>query len=175
MTAAGGKITIGDLRNYRPELQEPLKFPLGNNLMVFPQTDGGLIAARIWEAAQEDDRYEDADPAGRYHLLLEAAAQSYQATARRGTDGAIVSAAELMCDYAPGTHRPVVPSVAIREDDGHDGASIVAVDNQGRTVTCAFTMNGPFGSGVVAPGTGIQLANAPDNPHVRPSRLWRWW
>lgn len=166
VSAAGGKITISDLREYRPELVEPLRYSVGNNFVVFPPTDGGLIAARIWEAALEDDRYDDADPAGRYHMLLEAAARSYQAAARRVGSGEIASSAELMRDYLPGTHRAVVPSIAIREDDGHDGASIVAVDNQGRTVACSFTMNGPFGSGVVAPGTGILLANTPDDPRA---------
>lgn len=166
VAAAGGTLTITDLREYRPELLEPLRFELGNNFVVFPPTDGGVIAARIWEAALEDDRFDDADADGQYHLLIEAAARAYQAVARRGTSGDPESASELMRDFAPGTHRPVTPSVAIREDNGHDGASIVAVDNQGRTVACSFTMNGAFGSGIVAPGTGILLANAPDGPRA---------
>lgn len=166
VSAAGGKLTITDLREYRPELLEPIRFEIGNNFVVFPPTDGGLIAARIWEAALEDDRFDDADPAGQYHLLLEAAARAYQAAARRGGAGEMESASELMRDFSPGTHRPVTPSVMIAEDSGHDGASIVAVDNQGRTVACSFTMNGPFGSGVVAPGTGILLANAPAGPRA---------
>ena len=166
VSSVGGKITINDLREYRPVLQEPLKFEVGNNFLVFPPSDGGVIAARIWEAAQADDRFEDADAAGRYHLVLEAAARAYQATAQQGRTGSIASASDLMQGFSPDTHQAVRPSVAIREDDGHDGTSIVAVDNQGRTVVCSFTMNGPFGSGVVAPGTGILLANASDDPRA---------
>jgi gamma-glutamyltranspeptidase/glutathione hydrolase len=166
VTSAGGAMTISDLRESRPQLLEPLRFPLGNNVVVFPPTDGGQIAARIWEAALEDDRYEDEDPAGRYHVLLEAAARAYQAAARRDGAGEIPAATAMMANYSPGQHRPVTPSLAIAEDTTHDGASIVAVDNQGRTVACAFTMNGPFGSGVVAPGTGVLLANPPAGPRA---------
>lgn len=164
--AAGGNITISDLRAYRPELLEPIRFPLGNNVVVFPPSDGGLIGARIWEAGMEDDRFEDADAVGRYHLMLEAAARSYQAVVQREGPAALPDAATLMANYSATAHKAVVPSVTIAEDTAHDGASIVAVDNQGRTVACSFTMNGPFGSGVVAPGTGIILANPPGAPRA---------
>jgi gamma-glutamyltranspeptidase/glutathione hydrolase len=166
VTSAGGQMTITDLREYRPEILEPLRFPLGNNVVVFPPTDSGLIAARIWESAREDDLYEDEDPAGRYHVILEAAARAYQAAAQRNGSTPMPPASTLMADFAVGTHTPVTPSVTIAEDTGHDGASIVAVDNQGRTVACSFTMNGPFGSGVVAPGTGVILANPPAAPRA---------
>jgi len=165
VTSAGGAMTISDLREYRPQILEPLRFSVGNNVVVFPPTDGGLIASRVWEAALEGDRFVDEDPAGRYHVILEAAARAYQAAARNGA-GAMPDAASLMAGYAPDGHRPVAPSVAIAEDTAHDGASIVAVDNQGRTVACSFTMNGPFGSGVVAPGTGVILAKPPGAPRA---------
>lgn len=166
VSSAGGNITINDLRGYRPALLEPVRFPLGNNVVVFPPTDGGLIGARIWEVGVEDDQFEDEDPAGRYHLVLEAAARSYQAVAQRNGTAAIPDAATLMASYSASTHNAVMPSVTIAEDTAHDGASIVTVDNQGRTVACSFTMNGPFGSGVVAPGTGIILANPPGAPRA---------
>lgn len=166
VTSAGGDITISDLRGYRPALLEPIRFPLGNNVVVFPPTDGGLMGARIWEIGLEDDRFEDEGPVGRDHLILEAAARSYQAMAQRQGSAAFPDAATLMANYSATTHLAVTPSVTVAEDTAHDGASIVAVDNQGRTVACSFTMNGPFGSGVVAPGTGIVLANPPGSPRA---------
>lgn len=166
VSAAGGNITITDLREYRPALLEPIRFALGNNVIVFPPTDGGLMGSRIWEIGLAEDRFDDEDTAGRYHLMLEAAARSYQALAQRKGAAAIPDATTLMADYSATAHRAVVPSVTIAEDTAHDGASIVAVDNQGRTVACSFTMNGPFGSGVVAPGTGIILAKPPGAPRA---------
>ena len=163
---AGGNLTISDLRAYRPGLLEPLRFELGNNQVVFPPTNGGLISARVWEAGRTEDRFDDATGAARHHLILESGARAYQATAQGGDVGSLASAEALMQSYDANAHRPVVPSVAIREDELHDGASIVAVDNQGRTVACSFTMNGAFGSGVVAPGTGVLLANTADSPRA---------
>jgi gamma-glutamyltranspeptidase/glutathione hydrolase len=38
-----------------------------------------------------------------------------------------------------------------------------AVDDSGQAVSCAMTMNGPFGSGHTAQGTGVTLARAPSS------------
>ncbi|HEX3674361.1 MAG TPA: gamma-glutamyltransferase [Rhizomicrobium sp.] len=38
-----------------------------------------------------------------------------------------------------------------------------AIDNTGQAVSCAVTMNGPFGSGHTVPGTGMLLARAPSS------------
>jgi gamma-glutamyltranspeptidase/glutathione hydrolase len=38
-----------------------------------------------------------------------------------------------------------------------------AIDEHGLAVACAVTMNGPFGSGHTAQGTGITLARAPSS------------
>lgn len=163
--AAGGTMTLNDLRAFRPEILDPIKFELGNNLMAFAPQGGGLIAAQIWAAATDDDRYEDSD--ARAHLMLELAARAYQAEAAGVADprtAAGVSA--LVAGLSETAHNPPRPGVAIRADAVQSGASIVAVDNQGRTVACSFTMNGPFGSGVIAPGTGILLAPPPGAPRA---------
>lgn len=41
-----------------------------------------------------------------------------------------------------------------------------AIDNNGQAVACAVTMNGPFGSGHTAAGTGVVLARAPSSGGV---------
>jgi gamma-glutamyltranspeptidase / glutathione hydrolase len=38
-----------------------------------------------------------------------------------------------------------------------------AIDGRGQAVSCAVTMNGPFGSGHNAEGTGVTLARAPSS------------
>jgi gamma-glutamyltranspeptidase/glutathione hydrolase len=50
-------------------------------------------------------------------------------------------------------------------------ATLLTLDRQGMAVACAFTMNNLFGTGRVAPGTGILLAAAPDVGQVRPPLL----
>lgn len=166
--ASGGILTLEDLRNYRPELLQPIRFDRGDDVVVFPPTPGGLISAQVWAAAIADDLFEDSDGITRRHLILEAGARAYQSVARGGSidlvsDEAI---AGLMGNYSATAHRAPGVGVAIREDDVQSGASIVAVDNLGRTVACSFTMNGAFGSGVIAPATGILLANLPGTPRA---------
>ncbi|MGG5821224.1 gamma-glutamyltransferase [Falsiroseomonas sp. HW251] len=48
---------------------------------------------------------------------------------------------------------------------------LVAVDREGMAVSCAFTMNNLFGTGRVAPGTGMVLAAAPNIGRVTPPLL----
>jgi len=164
---AGGSMTLDDLRSYRPQIQEPIRFELGNDVLAFAPTSGGLVAAQVWAAATDEDRYEDTDGAARTHLLLELGARAYQAEAKGVADATSPAAiAALLADVSATSHNVRQPSVAVRADGAQSGASIVAVDNQGRTVACSFTMNGPFGAGVVAPGTGILLAPLPDSPRA---------
>lgn len=44
------------------------------------------------------------------------------------------------------------------------GAGLLTVDRQGQAVACAFTMNGPFGTGRMAPGLGMMIAAPPPAP-----------
>ncbi|MCZ6481723.1 MAG: gamma-glutamyltransferase, partial [Alphaproteobacteria bacterium] len=48
-----------------------------------------------------------------------------------------------------------------RRDQGA-ATSFVVADRKGSAVACAFSMNNLFGTGRIAPGTGIMLAAAPD-------------
>jgi gamma-glutamyltranspeptidase/glutathione hydrolase len=51
---------------------------------------------------------------------------------------------------------------AITSLPGDLGATgFAAIDRNGQAAACAVTMNGPFGSGHTAPGTGVTLARAP--------------
>lgn len=166
---AGGGITLGDLRNYRPQLLPPLEFTSGNSALFFPPTAGGAVSAQVWGAAVAGDLYEDAAGDVRSHLLLELGARAHARTLD-GSDAVSLTRgdaiAALAAEVSETSHRTVDSAPPVTIDAAHDGASIVAVDNTGRTVACSFTMNGPFGEGVVAPGTGILLAAAPDAPRA---------
>lgn len=49
--------------------------------------------------------------------------------------------------------------ISLPQDLGATG--FAALDKNGEAVACAVTMNGPFGSGHTAEGTGVTLANSP--------------
>jgi gamma-glutamyltranspeptidase/glutathione hydrolase len=53
------------------------------------------------------------------------------------------------------------PGGAINENPS--ATSVVTMDADGQGVACEFTMNAPFGSARIAPGTGIILAPAPND------------
>ena len=160
---AGGQMTLDDLRNFRPEIQEPIRFEQGNNFVAFGAVGGGPVAAQVWAAAIDGDRYEDTEIAARTHLITELSARAYQAEAAGTADTTSPAAvAALGAGVSETSHTARQPSIAVRADAASSGASIVAVDSRGRTVACSFTMNGPFGSGVIAPGTGILLASLPE-------------
>ncbi|WP_237217853.1 gamma-glutamyltransferase, partial [Falsiroseomonas oryziterrae] len=50
-------------------------------------------------------------------------------------------------------------------------AGLLVVDREGMAVACSFTMNNLFGTGRVAPGTGVLLAAAPGIGRVTPPLL----
>ena len=131
-----------------------------------PET-GGAASALIWAMLTEAEDYDDVDAEERPHLMAEAMAR---ALAAGGTVGTIdEDAAEaLLSGYSP--DRATAPDAG-RAGDASFGASLAAFSGNylRKTelgVTCAFTMNGLFGSGRIAPGTGMFVAG-PEQPGVQ--------
>lgn len=173
----GAAMTTSDLRDYRPKLLQPIQAKIGNKMIFFPPppADGGRLAAQIWAAGDDDDRYADADAGQRLHLLAEVASRAYavRAAEGEGSPGDVISAgaiAKLVAGHDRRRHQPA--SLDPGADTGaivdysargrHDGVSLVAVDRGGQAVACSFTLNRPFGVDRVAPGTGILMA-APES------------
>ena len=71
--------------------------------------------------------------------------------------------AKLFGRYQAASHRPAgslsPPPLGLSEQPY--GTAFVAGDRNGGAVACSLTMNGLFGSGRVAPGTGLILAEPP--------------
>ena len=167
----GAEMTAEDLREYRPKLLQPIEIEFGNERIYFPPppADGGVVAAQIWAAGEDDDRYSDADVGQRLHLLAEVASRSYadrrEASAREVSAGDMVSAsaiAKLVAGHDRNRHQrgssEAAPMVDYSTRGRHDGVSLVAVDAGGQAVVCSFTLNRPLGADKAAPGTGILLA-----------------
>ena len=167
----GAAMTAEDLRQFRARLLQPLQFELGNDLLYFSPgpLDGGMITAQLWAAGYDDDRYDDADTGERLHLLAELASRAYAARKGATADGSASAdpfsdsaIATLVAGYDGRRHQPVADDTAAIVDYSargrHDGASIVAADARGQAIACSFSLNRPFGTGQLAPGTGILLA-----------------
>ncbi len=122
--AGGGTLSLGDLRDYRPDVVPAQSVNAGTGTLWLPAASVG---------------------AGAYNAAL---------WSNIGT----ASPAEL----AEIARRTAVGLGAPADIDRDFGSTAFAViDGKGGAVACAVTMNGPFGTGRVAEGTGIVFATAP--------------
>ncbi len=138
--AAGGPLTIADLRDALPRLATPIEIAFHNDKLAFlpPPADGGLAAAAAFQTLQHDPP----DPAA-------AQARAVAVIARwraGGGDPMAVLRADL-----PAADLPPLPA----------STSFVTVDHDGNAVACALTMDNLFGTGRVLPDSGLLLAASP--------------
>ncbi|MCC6716404.1 MAG: gamma-glutamyltransferase [Acetobacteraceae bacterium] len=140
---AGGGITPAALRAALPSYQPAPKLALGGgDYAAFLPTDGGLAAGAAWRVLEADA---NAVPAA-------AARAAGVATAwRRGGYGGNPQAALDATDSPSGSLPPLPASTGF-----------LTVDREGNAVACALTMNNLFGTGRVAPQTGVLLAASPN-------------
>jgi gamma-glutamyltranspeptidase/glutathione hydrolase len=138
--AAGGVLTIEELRGALPKLQAPLRLANGSDQVAFlpPPADGGLAAAASFRALQANPR--DAEAA---QARATAVAVRWRQTA--GDPMAVLEAP------APPAALPPLPA----------STSFATLDKDGQVVVCALTMDNLFGTGRVVAGTGMLLAAAP--------------
>ena len=129
--AAGVDLTTGDIRDAVPNVAEPLTAPFGEHTVYLPPEP--VTAGRQAATAWTalaSGSLGKADSAKRWRRLIGA----------WRTDGAAVSG---------GPAAPAGPS-----------AGLAVADRFGNMVACGFTLNGLFGTGKMAGGTGILLAEA---------------
>jgi gamma-glutamyltranspeptidase/glutathione hydrolase len=131
--AAGGWLTIEDMRAYRPVWRQTETEPFGNHVLHFAPSPavGGRVAAALWRALGKSGRFADAAPADRTRLMAAAADSAYGATLSRPT-------AE------------------------RSSAGLLAIDREGNAAACVLTMNRFFGSGRVVVGTGVVAVSPAD-------------
>ncbi len=136
---AGGNLTGDDLRGALPRIVAPLVVRAGLDSVAFtpPPADGGLAAAAALQVLEG----RPGDVAGAQARALGTVA-AWRLT---GGDPAAVLAAGGSGSV------PALPA----------STGFVVVDRAGRSVACALTMNNLFGTGRVAPGTGMVLAASP--------------
>lgn len=138
---AGGGMTVADMRAALPKTLSPIVVAAGSDSVAFlpPPADGGLAAAAAFQALQQSP---NAQQAANDRGLAVAAAW------RAGG----VDAAALLASAAPAA--APLPSLPA-------STSFATLDRDGNAVVCAVTMDNLFGTGRIAPGTGVVLAASP--------------
>ncbi len=171
-TAAGQPLSVAELRAGMPGVAPPIRLRSGKDYAYFPPPPvaGGLTTAQLWQVLREVVDYDGTAGETRAHLLLESAQRVYAEQAAYLTPGGAgrLSAAErieeghlkaVMKGVTADRHTPsasLSPAPIEIPSEPHSAGFVVA-DRWGDGVACSMTMNGLFGSGRLAAGTGILL------------------
>jgi gamma-glutamyltranspeptidase/glutathione hydrolase len=172
-TQAGLPLTVEEIRNSLPSIGSGATIAIGPDVGYFsaPPAAGGLVAAQIWEMAAEVGDYGGAAPAARTHLFAEASMRAFsQRSGWIAADGTAKEDLELltgearaeaaMANFSASRHTPadqLSPKPGTAPGDPGTAGFVVG-DSYGNGVSCSFTMNGLFGAGRFASGTGVLLA-----------------
>ncbi len=133
---------------------------LAKTLAAAASDAGGGLSAEDFRAALPSIAAPQTLPAGNdLAAFLPAAADGGAAAAafgalRRTPGDLAVAQAQAVAAAAQARGRGTLPALSA-------STTVVALDRDGRAVVCALTMDNLFGTGRIAPGTGILLAASP--------------
>lgn len=175
-TRAGGSLSMEDLRSFKPVWREVLRVDADGPSVILPQppASAGAVFAAMWHMMTVDDLYADSNEGERSHILLETAMRAFADRGRwmlpngetRWSVPEILDFRRLekdMTGYQSTRHTPVgeLSRKPLAGPENPSGTTFLAVDREGNAVVCALSMNNLFGTGRVAPGTGIVMATIP--------------
>ncbi len=182
---AGGIWSVRDLQEYQVVEREPVQWQwrgLNITSATLPSS-GGIVLAQIMNML---DQFEDISltDTQKIHVLIEAMRRAYRdrAVYMGDSDHVGVNMAELVSrhyasqqasdiDLTQATPSALLDEAVnsrgnIMESDNTTHYSII--DSQGNRVSATLSINYPFGSGFVVPGTGVLLNNEMDDFSLRP-------
>ncbi len=190
--AAGGIWALEDLANYELVEREPvvLHYCGARVVSASPPSSGGIaIGQMLHILAAGGNRYGD-DEVDRVHLLVEAMRRAYRDRALYLGDPDHVDIPVerlLSMEYASGLRADIDPERATPstelplDPDAVPGPVPPAIDSEseqtthfsvmdaeGNRVAATITLNYPFGSAFMPPGTGVLLNNEMDDFATRP-------
>jgi gamma-glutamyltranspeptidase/glutathione hydrolase len=175
---AGGIMTVDDLKSYEAVIRAPVR---GNYRgydivsMPLPSSGGTLLleSLNILEGFPMSGMKQGAEPS--LHVMIEAMKRAYADRARYLGDPAFVNAPTqvlLTKDYAARQRASIDPARAtpaadvlqiVPQREGSNTTHYSVVDSRGNAVSNTYTLNFPYGVGLVAEGTGVLLNNELDD------------
>jgi len=178
---AGGIMTVDDLKSYQPVIRTPVRGSYRGFEIISmpPPSSGGVVlleTLNILEGFALPDMKQGSAPS--LHVMIEAMKRAYADRARYLGDPGFISApvAALMSkEYAARQRAGIdldhatpwtdalsaTPPPPPRESSNTTHFSIV--DSSGNAVSNTYTLNFPYGVGLVADGTGVLLNNELDD------------
>jgi gamma-glutamyltranspeptidase/glutathione hydrolase len=177
INAAGGNWTAADLSGYQVKQREPLRFKYRDWDIVTapPPSSGGVALAEMlqilsaWELPK-------LDPATRVHLIVEAMRRAYRDRTYYLGDPDFVKdlpVERLMSSHyidglragisinkaTPSASLPGAPPSPVGAHTTH----FSIIDREGNYVSATLTVNTPYGSGMIAAGTGVLMNSEMDD------------
>jgi len=176
--AAGGIWTLEDLAAYRIVERAPVvgHYRGWRLVSAAPPSSGGVLLVQMLNMLSGFD-LDGLDGAGRAHLLAEVMRRAYRDRAVYLGDPDQVEipldrlthpyyAAGLARDIDPRRATPHLPGAAASE--GRQTSHFSILDREGNRVAATLSINYPFGSGFVPPGTGVLLNDEMDDFSAQP-------
>ncbi len=180
--AAGGVLTVDDLKDYRAIERTPVRGSYrGYDIVSMPPPSSGGVELIEMLNILEGYDLTHADAADELHLLIEAMKRAYADRALYLGDPDKVQnpiARLISKPYAAEWRRTIDPAHATPASDIRAGGTVQpegrntthcsVVDRFGNAVSNTYTLNFSYGLGLVAEGTGILLNNELDDFAAKP-------
>src|SRR5947209_2126703 len=184
MKRHNGLITIEDMRNYVAKERVPLRSTYRGYEIISmpPPSSGGAVLIETLNILEGYDlRKMDWSSPERYHLLTEAMRRAFADRAEYMGDADFVKvpvSGIIDKAYAARLRSTIDLNHASRSTEVRAGkpagyeaeetTHFTVVDAKGNVVSNTYTLNGGFGSGVIAKGTGVLLNNEMDDFAAKP-------
>lgn len=179
--AAGGIWTLGDLADYRVVEREPIRGRYrGVQITAAAPPSSGGVALMTMLNVLSGYPLSELDAVRRAHLGIEAMRRAYRDRAAYlgDPDQVQMPVARLIHPfYAAGLRAGIrldraTPSAdlaaVVPEVEGPHTTHYSIIDREGNRVAATLSINFPFGSGFVPPGTGVLLNDEMDDFSVKP-------
>lgn len=177
---AGGIWQLEDLASYRLERRSPIKTQYKNLSLILPPppTSGGVVLSQML-AMLEAVELTQLSAVERIHVITEAMRRAYQDRALYLGDPAYSDipmqmlldknyARAKFASFDPQRASPSEQLAMTKLHEGQDTSHFSVLDTAGNFVAATLSINYPFGSGFVAPGTGILLNDEMDDFVIAP-------
>jgi len=172
----GGIWSLQDLNQYQLVEREPIRFRYGDAEVIAASlpSSGGIVLASIFNMLEQLD-HDAADTVDTVHQLVEAMRRAYRDRAEYMGDVDYVDvpvekllsrdyATELLTNYSAQNATASAELRAIATTSGgNDTTHFSIVDAEGNMVAATLSVNYPFGSGLIAEGTGVLLNDEMDD------------
>jgi gamma-glutamyltranspeptidase / glutathione hydrolase len=170
MAAHGGWITEQDMRDYRAEIHDPLRFTYRGYqiLTVPPSASGGLTEAVALNTLENEPMPLGSEGSSMArHLQIEALRRGFETTrlyerVDQKTPLDEFTSKEYATKLAATIQLDKATPATVTDSSRHESTETThfsVVDEEGNIVTNTYTLSGYYGSQVIAAGTGVLLNN----------------